>query len=482
MNKAPNIIYLLSDQHNPEVWGAGGDPYIRTPHLDALAAGGVSLDNCYCASPLCVPSRSALLSGLLPSRTGVRNNMQSLPSDKATFVHALTLDGYETVLCGRMHFVGPDQRHGYQRRLVGDITPSSICADNEEEIYGAFKRTSNQHVISIKKSGGGNSAVLQFDRDVTEAAKACLREKRDKPLFLTVGFYGPHCPYIAPPEIYRRYYERLPEIGAIRREEYQRLHPAMRNWQDIRDLSQVTDEDVRRVRAAYYGMVEYMDGLVGELLETAEETMDMENTVVIYGSDHGDNIGAHGLFWKTNFYEGACRVPMIFSWRGHFPAGRRLCGLTSLLDLAPTLLAIGGERRLPEYDGMDIGPCLRGEAALPEDREVFAECADIKGDAPSAMLRRGKYKLILHAGYPDAQLFDLEKDPGEKEDLGTAPSLRPVVQELLQHMGRRWNADGAIRQLENDKAHVRLMGDWVRQEQPEPLEEWRGDPAENYLV
>ena len=485
MASPPNIIYILSDQHNPDVLGANGNPFVRTPNLDSLAAEGVSLDNCYCASPLCVPSRTALLTGLLPSRTGITNNMQALSSHTATIAHALTLDGYETVLSGRMHFVGWDQRHGFQHRLVGDITPSFMGADNEAEIYGDFKRTSNQHIISIKKSGAGNSAVLQFDRDVTDAAIAYLKNRDSSnapPLFMTVGLYGPHCPYIAPPDLYQYYYEILPEIGTVTEEEFSRLHPAMQNWQNIRGLSDVTDEDVRRIRAAYYGMVEYMDGLVGELLTAARQTLDMDNTVIVYSSDHGDNIGEHGLFWKTNFYEGSARVPMIYFRNGHYPAGKRIKGLTSLLDLAPTLLRIGGNHQLPAYDGIDLTPYLTGTEDIPDTREVFAECADIKGDNPSAMLRFGKYKLICHAGYDTPQLFDLEADPSETSDLAETPVGREILPRLLPRVMSRWDPAQAMRQLDLDKAHFRLVGGWVKQTNPLPIEEWRGDPSSNYTV
>jgi Arylsulfatase A and related enzymes len=211
--KKKNIIYVLSDQHNPAVTGALGDPYVRTPNIDSLYRLGTSLDSCYCAAPLCVPSRSSLLTGQLPSHNGVYNNMQSLRSDKATLPTVLTVSGYETVLSGRMHFVGWDQRHGFEKRFVGDITPCFIGGDNETEVYGDFKRSSGQNQISIHKSGSGHSAVLDFDQDVVDAACKYLRNRTDeRPLFMTVGLYGPHCPYIAPKELYDFYYNLLPEI------------------------------------------------------------------------------------------------------------------------------------------------------------------------------------------------------------------------------------------------------------------------------
>jgi choline-sulfatase len=479
----PNIIYILSDQHNPTVMGNAGDPYIRTPNLDRLYREGSSLENCYCGSPLCVPSRSAMLSGLLPSHTGVYNNMQALPTCNATFVNSLTVGGYETALSGRMHFVGWDQRHGFEKRLVGDITPCFVGGDNEREIYGDFMRSSGQNMTSIRKSGAGHSAVLDFDRDVTDAACTFLKEREaDRPLFLTVGFYGPHCPYIAPKELYDYYYQRLEEIPFMDLEAKQAMHPAIRSWYDNRSLEAVTPADVKRIRAAYYAMVEYMDSLVGEVLSTIEQTLDMDNTLIIYGSDHGDNIGEHGLFWKTNFYEGSAHVPMVFVKPGMFPAGKKIDGLTSLLDLAPTLLELTQSPELPRYDGISLLPYLLGEQSIAAERPVVSLCSDIKGDAPSAMIRIGRYKLMEHAGYETCQLFDLEKDPKELQDLGTEEQYAAIVQELKAKLSTYWNPAQAIEELKQSKVHFSLMKKWFDITKPDLVEEWRGDSSLNCLL
>lgn len=479
----PNIIYLLSDQHNQSVMGSAGDPFVRTPNLDRLYAMGTALDSCYCAAPLCVPSRSSILTGLLPTHTGVTNNMQCLPSDKATFVNSMTVGGYETVLCGRMHFVGNDQRHGYEKRLVGDITPCYIGGDNEEEIYGSFKRSSGQNLASIKKSGAGHSAVLDFDGDVAGQASSYLETRTDqRPLFMTVGFYGPHCPYIAPEDLYQYYYERLPEIHFTDEGEKADMHPAIREWYGNRSMDQVTAGDVRRIRAAYYGMVEYADGLIGGLLDTIEKTLGWENTVIVYGSDHGDNIGEHGMFWKTNFYEGASRVPMVYVWPGVFPCGGHVGGVTSLVDIAPTLLELSGCEPLPDCDGMSLVSCLKSGEPVPGDREVVSVCSDIKGDSPSAMIRMGPFKLVKHGGYRDCQLFDLEQDPGEQEDLGTREEYAGMVKELGERLGKYWNGEEAMERLKRDLFHFRMMKQWYEIVNPEVIEEWRGDSKRNYLV
>lgn len=481
MNEKPNIIYILSDQHNAAVLGCAGDAVVRTPNLDALAGRGVSLDNCYCASPLCAPSRSAMLSGLLPCHSGVFNNMQCLRSDRATFVNALTVGGYETVLCGRMHFVQFDQRHGYEKRLVGDITPCYIGRDNEAEIYGAFRRSSGQNLTSVKKSGAGHSAVLDFDRAVTDAACDFLTARTDgRPLFLTVGFYGPHCPYIAPKELYDYYYERLGDAPDTA-EEQRSIHPAIRQWYANRHMEEMTADDLRRIRAAYYAMVEYMDALAGRVLETVERTLGLDNTIVIYGSDHGDNIGEHGLLWKTNFYEGAARVPMMLSWKGHFAAGAHIRGLTSLVDVAPTLLALAGAPALPQYDGVDLSEMLADGREAPVGRAVVSLCGDIKGDAPSAMVRRGPYKLVWHAGYEQRQLFDLEADPAELHDLGGLAQYQSVIRSLEQELAGLWEPQRALEELAQAKAHFRLMTRWHELAGMPVIEEWHGNPADNWL-
>ncbi len=479
----PNIIYILTDQHNAGVMGCGGDDYVRTPHLDGLRARSTMLEQCYCAAPLCVPSRSSILTGLLPTHTGVYNNMQCLPSDKATFVNLLTIAGYETVLSGRMHFVGLDQRHGYERRLVGDITPCFIGGDNEEEIYGSFKRSSGQNLTSIKKSGAGHSAVLDFDRDVTDAACDYLRKRsKERPLFMTVGLYGPHCPYIAPKELYDYYYSILPELPDMTEEERRSLHPAVLQWHQNRRMEQVEKEDVRRIRAAYYAMVEYMDSLVGQVLKAVEDTLGLDNTLIVYTSDHGDNIGEHGLFWKTNFYDGASRVPAMFSWKGHVKENKSILGMTSLLDLAPTLLEIGEASHLPLCDGSSLWESLTTGKEMDPERSVISVCSDIKGDNPSAMVRQGRFKLILHAGYPEYQLFDMEADPGELNDLRHETEYTTAAQGLCKKLHGIWEEQAMLARLEVDKQHFRYMKQWYDQVKPPLVEEWRGDNSRNYLL
>jgi len=477
-----HIVFVLSDQHNPTVAGYEGNAWVRTPNLDRLAAGGTLFDNCYCPSPLCVPSRAAMLSGQLPSETGVFNNFQSLRSDRVTFVHSLGVAGYETVLCGRMHFIGPDQRHGYERRLVGDITPTfpGLPMDVFDD---ALARADFPGRAPIEKAGAGDSNVLHYDTDVFTGAMDYLRRRRDgRPLFLTVGTFGPHCPYVASRDLYEYYLGTLPDPEAVTPEMRRRMHPAIQRWYANRKVEDITPEQTKRVQAAYYGMTEFTDRLIGRLLATIDETLGLENTLVVYSSDHGDVLGLHGIFWKTNFYEGSARVPFVFSCPGVVPAGRRVKAPVSLLDIGPTLIAFTGGPALPRTDGVDLLPVLAGRQEADPERVVVSQLGDVKGDNPSIMIRRREWKLVLHMGYERPQLFNIDEDPQERQDLGQDERYASVRAALLREVPKYWTEEALQRYLEESLQHDRIMRAWVKATGTGHIEKWQGDKANNYLL
>ena len=474
----PNIIFVLSDQHNPLIIGNHGDPFVRTPNLDRLTAEGTALDNCYCGSPLCVPSRSALLSGLLPHRTGIFTNFQALPSDQTTFVHALAIAGYDTVLAGRMHFVGPDQRHGFAERLVGDITPSTIGVGYDN--YGVLRGTTGQNRVAATKSGPGRSAVLQYDEAVLAAACGYLEQRAEtsKPLFMTVGFYGPHCPFVCPHDLFEHYYETLPHPEPLD-DMRGALHPAVEKWLSNRGILDLDLDTIHRARAAYYGLIELMDQYVGRLRETIAATIGSENTLIIYSSDHGDMAGDKGMFWKSNMYEGSVRVPAIFHLPDAIPAGRRITGLTSLLDFGPTLIELAGAPALPLADGQSIWPQLTGDKEIDPDRVVLSMCGDLKGDLPSAMVRQGPWKLIDHHSYATPQLFNLEDDPHEQMDLGDSESHAEVKQALYQELNQVWDGAAVHEHVQRVAAYTNLRGQFNTKTGNRYPDDWRGDPEDN---
>lgn len=485
--KQPNIIMVLTDEHNGKVVHCGGDPWVRTPNMDRLAGQGVIMENAYCNSPLCVPSRSSMLSGVMPHTNGIFNNAQSLPSDRATFVHCLGAAGYETVLSGRMHFVGPDQRHGYEKRLVGDITTAVLGVSFAEKRYGYFSKCAMPGRAGIERSGKGECSVMAFDEDVAAAAAGYLdNREEERPLFLTVGLYGPHSPYVAPEELYDYYYGILPEPEPLSEEDRVKLHPFEKRFLENRKLGNETAEEIKRVRAAYYGMVEYEDRLLGRIMDAAERTLDMENTIILYTSDHGDGIGYHGLFWKSNMREESLRIPMIFSWKNRIPAEKRFKGPASLLDVSATLTDAACAPKLPGGEGTSLLPNLLEGEDLPYERPVISEVCDIKGEDPAAMIRKGRYKYVSYYGYEETCLYDLEADPQENRNLSEDPEYGQIKEELKAGLDRVWDPQKIYDMRADFLPHVMLMRKWAAKQNVNLLyDEWEQEGEQrnqNYLI
>lgn len=466
--QAPNIIMIVSDQHRADWMGCTGASYLNTANLDRLAEGGVIFTNAYCNAPLCVPSRMSMISGRYPYRTEVWGNEHELASDVPTFAHALGLAGYETVLCGRMHFKGPDQRHGYQQRLVGDITPT--YSGGPSAPYGRLKGTAAQGMLSLEHSGPGDSPVLRYDQAVTDACvdflDTRLRSGESRSLFLTVGYYGPHPTFICPPDIYAGTSEALQGIEPISRDE-EPLHPWVADWFNRLKIDQATAEDVRRVRASYAGLVQQLDRHIGRVVEAARSLPG--DTIVVYVSDHGEMAGDHGMFWKQSFYEGSAAVPMIWHPLSQDTAefqlarGRTVDVPVSLIDLAPTLVGLSGAPAMPGLDGNDLRPLL--EAGASADKEAFwterpVYCELLLG--PSRMIRFKQYKLNYYSNHA-AQLFDLESDPHEKRDLYPLEEYAGIRDQLLKLLLEDWNPERIKETIASKKADLQYLTQWGKQ-------------------
>ncbi len=424
-----DICLFFSDQHAYLQQGYAGDKIVRTPNLDRLAADGVAFDNNYTTYPLCVPARMSLMSGQLASKCGVMGNFDILGSARPTFAHCLNSIGYETVLCGRMHFVGPDQRHGFSKRIAGDITPlytnRPVEAFIKERGVHLNTPTGGAHCVSI--IGAGNSPTLEFDRYVVEHALDYLKDSYEKPQFLCVGTYAPHHPYVAPKELYDYYYGKVGEAGA----EYPlpSFYSALFNDRD--------PEVVRAVRAAYYAMCEFTDREVGVVYDAFQEYLGRtgHEGIFIYASDHGDQIGNRGLYGKQTFFEESVHTPLIVVGDG-IKKGVRIKGATSLMDLGPTLCALTGAPLVEDTDGVSLVAQLQ-EGAEDKERMVISELGgsiDRKsGNVPYAqMVKRGNLKFVHYDGLDEDGVFDIAADPFEEHNL--IGSKRDFAQEAMSFL------------------------------------------------
>ena len=469
----PNVLILMSDQHSPHLLGAYGNDLVRTPHLDRLAAEGMRFTNACCAAPLCVPSRMSFMTSRTPSRNRVWNNNHVLSSNVPTWAHALGAVGYETALIGRMHFVGADQRHGFEKRPIGEFMahhPGVPCVGGPpwQKYSGA---TTGQSRECVEIAGKGTTAYQVMDRQVAEAAcdylKAHAADDDGRPFAAVAGFLLPHCPFIGPKDLFDYYYERIdiPPIEGNQPETVRRF----RRLRGILDPP-LDDERIRVARAAYFAVCEFFDGLVGRILDSLDETGLARSTLVLYVSDHGECAGEHGCWWKSNYYGSSVGVPMIARMPGVVPAGAVQPCVCNLMDVGPTLAEIAGAE-MPRIDGRSLWPTLCGRHPDDWSDETFSELVDRRGadpPLPSRMVRSGPWKLWFYGdaeGLPPA-LFNLEDDPGEINDLGADPAFADVREGLLARVHEGWDPAEATRATVEQMRDLEVLAAWGRAVRP----------------
>lgn len=444
----PNIVVIMADQLAPHWTGAYGHPVAKTPHLDALAVRGMRFDAAYCNSPLCAPSRFAFMSGQLISRIAAYDNASEFRASVPTFAHYMRMLGYRTCLSGKMHFVGPDQMHGFQDRVTTDIYPADFAWTPDWE--AADERIDKwYHNMQTVKESGPAVATFQtdYDDEVGFAARRWLIDRgRDRaagdasPFLLVASFIHPHDPYVAKPEWWDLYSDdeiEMPEVALSLDEQ----DAFSRRIMDGIEASYVplSDEEVRRARRAYLANVSYFDSKIGEIVRTLDQMGETENTVVIVTADHGDMLGERGLWYKMNFFEPSARVPMVVAGPG---VRQGVAGnACSLVDLLPTFVDLGGggpEMFGDHVDGRSLVPLMRGDAD-PMDEAIGEYCAEMT-PAPVVMIRRGDLKYI-HCDVDPPQLYDLAKDPGERLNVAGDPAYAERAAMFAAEVAARWDSE-----------------------------------------
>jgi len=451
-----NILIIMSDQHNLGYLGCAGHQTIETPHLDRLASTGVRFENAYCPSPLCGPARMSFLTGLYPHQTGVYANAQPLPSDIPTFAHALSGAGYATALIGRMHLTGPDRLHGFEEKLCGDVTASTAGGGLHPRTEGL---PAGGQPAGLRLSGPGDSAYQHYDDEVTETAAAWIREQsanEDVPFMACVGLALPHNPYVCSAEDYDRYAGRV----SLPSSDPEKLQPVIRERHD-RETEGVTQEEMLRSLAAYCGSVTATDRRVGRIISALEESGQLEDTLVVYTSDHGDAAAEHGLWHKTTMYEGSAGVPMIMRVPGLDLRGRVETRNVNLIDLAPTLLDYAGVTPLPRIDGRSLRGLVEGDSD-EWDNVTFSEYGTRWGRAClMRMVRRDNWKYVYYDDGGES-LFDLAEDPGEDCDLASDPSKSAVLCALRSEALRDWDSAEVSRRLDVWSERNAVIFSWMK--------------------
>ena len=427
-----NLLVLMSDEHNPKFLRSAGHPFIETPNLDALAARGTRLTSAYTTCPICVPARAAFATGRYVHDIGYWDNGDAYEGAVPSWHHALRDAGHRVVSIGKLHFRGrPGDDHGFSEEIVpmhvvdgiGDV--KGLVRDKIPKRKGGDKMA--------HRAGPGESSYVAYDRDIASRAQIWLHEEApkwtDRPWVLFVSFVLPHFPLTAPPHWFYRYWRRDLPMPKLYAKHLRPRHPYHDQYEYVVDYDThfSSEADVKRAIAGYSGLVSMMDENVGNVLRALHETGLADSTRVLYTSDHGDNVGARGLWGKSTLYEESAGVPLIMAGPD-IPGGRVIDTPVSHIDCAPTILEAAGEP--PRIGGRDLPGASLFDVACGSKptRPVVSEYHATASIAAAYMLRFGRFKYCHYVAYRP-QLFDLADDPEELVDIASDPRYAATLAE-----------------------------------------------------
>ncbi|MBI4607453.1 MAG: sulfatase-like hydrolase/transferase [Candidatus Rokubacteria bacterium] len=422
-----NVLFVLSDEHSRRILGCYGNPVVRTPNLDALAARGTRFASAYCQTPICVPSRASLATGRYAHAVNSWDNATPYVGPEApSWGHRLTAQGHTVTTIGKLHYRRAGDPSGFPDQRV----PMHVV-EGVGDLYGLLRGDmpprphSRRYVVEARP---GESEYIRYDRAIAEATARWLAEEagdQRRPWVLFVGFVSPHFPLVVPERYFNLYPLDSVPLPVQHAPEAWPRHPVI----DLRRRQQALEEPLdektlRKALAAYYGLVSFLDEQVGIVLDALSEAGLAATTRVMYSTDHGELLGDHGLWWKSAMYESSVAVPLIMAGPD-VPRGHVVRTNAMLVDIFPTLVEAVGAR-LADEDRDLPGESLIGLAReVDRPRTAFSEYHAIMSPSGTFMLRTARYKYVHYVGYPP-QLFDLAVDPDETRDLGTDPQYADV--------------------------------------------------------
>jgi choline-sulfatase len=438
----------MSDEHDPRWMGCSGNKMMITPNLDRLAGRGLRFTDAYTTCPICVPARAAFAVGKYIHQIGYWDNADPYEGKLPSWHHRLRDRGHRVVSVGKLHFRSNDDDNGFSESIV----PMNVF-ERKGDLYGLLRGDDMPARADGKKlaglAGPGESEYTWYDREIAARAQIWLREQapkyRDKPWAMFVSFVAPHFPLTAPPHWYYKYpHDKIPMPKLYRDKN---VHPYVRDQDDNAgyDKHFADEAAVKRARAGYFGLISSLDENIGNLLNTLRESGLEGNTRILYTSDHGDNMGARGLWGKQVLYEEAAKVPMLLAGPD-IPAGVRREPV-SHVDVYPTVMQWMGAEA-PEASGFSLNQ------KIPE-RTVVSEYHASSSKSGEYMIRSGKWKYVYFVQYPDRpELFDLESDPEELRDLGADKAHRTVREECHQKLLAMLNPEEVDRKAKRRQAEL----------------------------
>ena len=439
----PNILWYCTDQQRFDTIGALGNPYVVTPTIDRMMEQGVAFTHAYCQSPICTPSRSSFMTGLYPTRLhNTRNGNESFPSWPPLITKLIADSGYECGMIGKFHL--QSSGHRTEPRLDDGFSYwkfSHAPRDDWQEghDYGEWVRQRGGDLDAMRASDERVAPEFHQTTWASERVIEFLQQKHETPWLLNVNIYDPHPPFI-PPKVYADRFDPAKMPGPHFRDSDLEQQAKLCGI-DFQGTAKRPEEiDAKGEQARYYAMIAQIDDQFARILDALEATGQTDNTVILFTSDHGETLGDHGLIQKgCRFYEGLVRVPLIFAWPGHFAKGVRSDALVELLDMSATLLDLCGLEQPDYLQGQSLLPILRGEVPADHVRD-FVRCeyfdaldAHFTGGTGTfaTMYRDRRYKLCIYHGHQLGELYDLERDPWEFENLWDDPAHQDLKQDLI---------------------------------------------------
>jgi choline-sulfatase len=450
--KPANVVVVMSDEHSRRVLGCYGHPMIKTPHLDRLADRGIRFSDAYCNVPICVPSRACFATGRYIHQIRFWDNAIPYDGSVPSWGHRLIANGHRSVSIGKLHYRSTQDDNGFDE----EIMPLHVV-DGVGDLLGLIRDDLPVRTAALRlaeEAGAGDSSYQRYDDDITAAAQRWLRHEapkhRDKPWVLFVSLVCPHFPLRSREAFYRLYPEDAVPWPALYAQSERPDHPYIAALRNCMVYDEAFDEvKVRRAIAGYFGMVTFLDDNVGKILSTLEETRLSEDTRVIYTSDHGDNLGTRGLWGKSTMYEESAGVPLIIAGPD-IPSGMVCREPVTLVDCFPTILEAAGvpphpdDHNLPGHSLFDLA---RGIAPR---RTVLCEYHAAGGATGAFMTRHGPFKFVDYVGMPP-MLFDLDRDPQERNDRGTDPGYEGLIRDCLNDLRRIVDPEAVDRRARADQ-------------------------------
>ena len=445
----PNVLFLMDDEHRADVLGYAGNSVVKTPHLDKLAERAVVFDNAYAAAPICVPGRQCLMSGQLPLNCGCQNYGEDLQPGHETFARAFTREAYHTVACGKLHHMGTDQMQGWRQRIGADchVMPEFI-ADRNKDAYAAQAKARGwlkwSEAKEIQKAGPADSRQHSNDRYALQGALDFIRfhyadhgyqrSLPNEPVLLKVSFIQPHYPYFADADLIRYYYDRVSPF--LNEPVFD--HPFLRRLQ-VRPGVDATEHELRTATAAYYAMIETVDDYFRQIIEAlANVGQNIDDWIIVYTSDHGEMLGEHGLWEKQKFFEASVRVPLFIRYPKAFPEARRVLENVSHCDLFATLCELAGLPAPTGTDSRSLVPLMRNVSSDWDDTVIS------QYSTTNFMVKQGALKYQRYAPGEPELLFDLQRDPSERQNFLNDSSYSNALAQL-RHRLAEYIAGGADR-------------------------------------